>query len=57
MNVDRFARPAILRPANFLQVFFCVSLRCKYGILYSSTNFFCDSTLSIEIANNLVLYD
>jgi len=51
MKVARFEIPAILVPDYFLHVSCRVSLRCKYGMLYSSTNFFCDSTVSMEIAN------
>ena len=54
MKVTRFASPAMLRPEYFLHVSFLVSLRCKYGMLYSSTNFFCDSILSMDIAKDIL---
>ena len=50
MKVERLAKPAMFKPAYFLQTSFLVSLRCKYGIWYSLTKSFCESTVSIDTA-------
>ena len=57
MKVERLAKPAIFKPAYFLQTCFLVSLRCKYGIWYSLTKSFCESTVSTDIAKTTEFVD